>query len=294
MKLGSATLQKIIDIDPFALGLSFLFPGATLDDLRPHAALLAPDHLDFGTGNLLLGVQSFVLRVGGLTILIDSCVGEDKERGRRKDWHQRTGTGYLAALRAAGVTPDDVDIVLCTHLHADHVGWNTKLENGRWVPTFPRARYTIGGKELSAWQEEEKRAPGTANHGAYVDSVLPIVEAGLVETVDGGFEIARGLTILPLPGHSPGQIGLDLDYGESRHALFCGDAIHTPVQLFKPEWTSAFCSNPQQAIDSRVGLLERAVEEGSLIAPSHIRTAMGFRVERCGCAYSPVYVCEGD
>lgn len=292
MKLGQATVERVVDLDPFALGLSFLFPGAQLDDLRPHAALLAPDHVDFDQGNLLLAIQSFVLRVGVLTILIDSCVGESKDRRRRTDWHQRTGTNYLRALAAAGVTPEDVDIVLCTHLHADHVGWNTRLENGRWVPTFARARYMIGHAELAAWQSEEVREPGVANHGAYTDSILPVIEAGLVETVTDGFEITRGLTVVPLPGHSPGQIGLDLDYGESRHVLFCGDAIHSPTQIFKPEWTSAFCTNAQQAVASRVGLLERAVEDGSLIAPSHIRNAMGFRVERCGCDYRPSFVCE--
>ena len=220
-------------------------------------------------------------------------MGENKERERRKDWHRRTQTSYLSALAAAGVTPDKVDVVLCTHLHADHVGWNTRLENGRWVPTFPSARYMIGSAELAAWQAEEARAPGVANHGAYADSVLPVVEAGLVETVSEGFEITRGLTVLPLPGHSPGQIGLDLDYGESRHVLFCGDAIHSPTQVFKPEWTSAFCSNPQQAVASRTGLLDRAAQDGSLIAPSHIRNAMGFRVERCGCDYRPNFVCDG-
>jgi len=138
------------------------------------------------------------------------------------------------------------------------------------------------------------RAPGVANHGADVDSVLPVIEAGLVETVTEGFEITRGLTVVPLPGHSPGQIGLDLDYGESRHALFCGDAIHSPTQVFKPEWTSAFCSDAQQAVASRMGLLERAAQDGSLIAPSHIRNAIGFRVQRCGCDYHPSFVYEGS
>ena len=293
MKLGNATIERIVDIDPFALGVSFLFPGAQIADLEPHRDMLAPDHVDFASGDLLLGVQSFLLRTGSLNILIDSCVGENKSRGRRKDWHQRTDTGYLAALARAGIKPHDVDVVLCTHLHADHVGWNTRLENGRWTPTFPNARYMIGRTELEAWQAEEALKPGIANHGAYTDSVLPVIEAGLVESVDDGFEVSPGLSVIPLPGHSPGQIGLDLDYGESRHVLFCGDAIHTPAQVFKPEWTSAFCTDPQQAIASRVGLLERASDDGSLIAPSHIRNAMGFRAGRCDCAYSPTFVCEG-
>jgi glyoxylase-like metal-dependent hydrolase (beta-lactamase superfamily II) len=294
MKLGEATLSRIVDIDPFALGLSFLFPAADIDQLRSDAKLLAPDHLDFETGNLLLGIQSFVLRIGDLSILIDSCVGEDKQRPRRPDWHLRRGTSYLAALAEAGVTPETVDIVLCTHLHADHVGWNTRLENGRWVPTFPRARYMIGRTELARWEDEERRAPGTANHGAFVDSILPVRQSGQIETVDEGFELARGVSILALPGHSPGQVGLDLDYGQGRHALFCGDAIHSPVQVLKPEWSSAFCSNPAEAVASRIGLLERSAEEGSLIIPSHIRNAIGFNVDRCGCNYRPAFVCEAE
>lgn len=292
MKLGLATVERIVDFDPFVLGLNFLFPRANIEDLKPHAGLLAPDHVDFASASVLLGIQSFLLRVDGLTILIDSCVGEHKERARRADWHRRVDTGYLERLSVAGVTPRDVDVVLCTHLHADHVGWNTRLENGRWTPTFPRARYMIGRHELAAWQAEESHAPGAANHGAYVDSVLPIVEAGLVEAVDEGFEIRRGMSILSLPGHSPGQVGLDLDYGESRHILFCGDAIHTPAQAIRPDWTSAFCSDPVQAVASRTGLLNRAADDGSLIAPTHIRNAMGFSVERCGCAFRPDFVCE--
>jgi len=292
MKLGAATLDRIVDIDSFALGLTFLFPDANIADIEKHKALLAPDHVDFRSEDLLLGVQSFLLRTGSLTILIDSCVGENKERSRRPDWHRRSQTGYLAALAAAGVSPQDIDIVLCTHLHADHVGWNTRLENGRWVPSFPKARYMIGRAELAAWQDEERRAPGVANHGAYVDSVLPVLEAGLVEAVDDGVEIAKGMSILPLPGHSPGQIGLDFDYGESRHALFCGDAIHSPVQVFKPGWSSTFCTDRAQAAKSRTGLLERAADDGSMIVPTHIRNATGFRVARCDCAYQPAFVYE--
>lgn len=292
MRLGAATLDRIVDIDPFALGLTFLFPDAKIQEIEPHKDLLVPDHVDYQQQTLLLGVQSFLLRTGSLTILIDSCVGENKERARRPDWHRRNQTGYMAALAAAGVTPQDIDVVLCTHLHADHVGWNTRLENGRWIPTFPKARYMIGRTELAAWQDEELRAPGVANHGAYADSVLPVVEAGLVEAVDDGIEIARGMSILPLPGHSPGQIGLDFDYGESRHALFCGDAIHSPVQVFKPQWSSTFCTDRAQAVKSRTGLLERAADDGSMIVPTHIRKSVGFHVSRCDCAYQPVFICE--
>jgi glyoxylase-like metal-dependent hydrolase (beta-lactamase superfamily II) len=290
MKLGNATLHRIIDLDPFVLPIDFLLPAADLAELESEATVLAPHHVDYDAGNILLGVQSFVLQVNGLNILIDACIGENKERPRRPDWHRRTDSGYLEALAIAGLRPEDIDIVLCTHLHADHVGWNTRLDNGRWVPTFPRARYLIGTTELSHWREEERVAPDTHNHGAYIDSVLPVIEAGLTETVDDGFELSAGLSVVPLPGHSPGQIGLDLTYGADEHVLFCGDAIHSPVQVYKPLWSSRFCSDPVEASQTRINLLERSADQGTLIVPSHIRHAHGLRADRCGCGFRPVLV----
>ena len=131
--LGTATLHRIVDVDPFALPLDFLFPGARLEDLRHAHSVLMPHHVDFANGHVLLGIQSFLLRTANLNILIDSCVGEHKARTRRTEWHERSATGYIDRLAAAGVAPHEIDIVLCTHLHADHVGWNTRLESGRWV-----------------------------------------------------------------------------------------------------------------------------------------------------------------
>jgi glyoxylase-like metal-dependent hydrolase (beta-lactamase superfamily II) len=290
MELGNAKLDRIVDLDPFALPIDFLLPEAKLAEIRSEAAMLSPHHVDFEAGTILLGVQSFVLQVKGLNILIDSCIGEDKERPRRLDWHRRTGTGYLEALAAAGLRPEDIHVVLCTHLHADHVGWNTRLDNGRWVPTFPRARYMTGSRELAHWQDEERIAPGTHNHGAYTDSVLPVIEAGQMEMVDDGFELVGGLSMVPLPGHSPGQIGLDLSFGVDEHVLFCGDAIHSPVQVYKPLWSSRFCSDPVEASETRTRLLERSADDGTILVPSHIRHANGLQAKRCGCGFRPVFV----
>src|SRR5690349_21673030 len=137
---GTASVHRVIDLDPFTIPLGFIFPGATIEALAPYKDLLAPIHVDFDNGAALIAIQSHLIRFGGKTILLDACVGEHKARPLRPDWNQRTATSYLANLAAAGVTPDDIDIVMCTHLHADHVGWNTRLESGRWVPTFPKAR----------------------------------------------------------------------------------------------------------------------------------------------------------
>lgn len=290
LDLGGATLHRIIDLDPFALPLSFLLPGAEIEAIRHLEPVLAPHHVDFATGDILIGVQSWLLKAGGLTILIDSCVGEHKERPRRTDWHQRKGTGFLDRLKVAGVSPDEVDVVLCTHLHADHVGWNTKLENGRWVPTFPNARYLIGETELASWQATEAREPGVHNHGAYTDSVLPVIEAGLSETVTDGFQLSRGMRIETMAGHSPGQVGLCLDCRSHGQALFCADAVHSPVQVYQPGWASAFCSDREQAVATRLALLDRAAETGALLVPAHIRGAHGMTISREGAGYRPHFV----
>ncbi len=278
LMLGAATIEKITDIDPFILPASLLLPGRDLSELRGEAASLSPLHVDFEAETLLLGLHSFLVRTGGLTILIDSCVGEHKQRPRRADWHQRTATGYLARLAKAGVTPEDVDVVMCTHLHADHVGWNTRLENGRWVPTFPKARYLVGAAELAHWLVEEVASPGTHNHGAFTDSVLPLLEAGLVEKVSEGFSLSAGLNIFACSGHSPGQIGLDLDRGAAGRARFCGDALHSPVHVYRPDWSTAFCYDPHEAALTRKRLLAEAAGDGTLLLPAHQRGAMAMRI----------------
>ena len=217
-RYGSATVSRIIDLDPFALPLAFLFPDATLEALGPAKDMLAGTHIDWAHGTILLAVQSHLIRFGGKTILLDACVGEHKPRPARPEWHQRSGTNYLANLAAAGCTPDDIDIVMCTHLHADHVGWNTRLDSGRWVPTFANARYLMSQTEIDHRASEAAAKP-QANHGSFQDSVLPVVERGLVTTVEAGDEIVDGTRLLALPGHAPGQIGLEIGAGQETRGV---------------------------------------------------------------------------
>lgn len=291
LKLGRATVRTIMDLDPFRLPLQFLFPDGDMAALEAERPVLEPDHLDFQTGEVLLGVQSHLLQVGGLNILIDTCVGENKERPRRPDWHRRQATGYLDRLAEAGLRPEDIHVVLCTHLHADHAGWNTRLDNGSWVPTFPKARYVMGRTEHAHWSALEAAEPGQHNHGLYADSVAPVIEHGQAELVDDGFSLAEGLEIKPLPGHTPGQIGLCLCQGVAdRRVLFCSDAIHSPVQVYQPGWSSRFCSDPIKAVETRQTLLDEAVADGTLLIPAHLRrhTAMG--VKRSGGRFIPEFL----
>lgn len=269
-------LDRIVEIDRFVLPADMLFPGSDLAVLLPHAAALAPDHLDFTSGTILLGIQSLLLRHGGLNILLDTCVGACKDRPLRPEWHHIASSVYLGQLAKAGLRAEDIDIVLCTHLHADHVGWNTRLENGRWVPTFPNARYLMSRGELDHWLAEEARSPGTHNHGSFADSVLPVLEAGLVERVDDGADLGHGMTLVGLPGHSPGQIGLELHRPGAPAVCFCGDGFHSVVQAFQPHWYSRFCSDGVQATRTRQALLARSAEDGLIVVPAHIRRDIGF------------------
>jgi len=282
---GDVTVHRVIDLDPFAIPLDVLFPGATLAQLRPIADLLAQDHVDFAAGKVLLAIQSHLLRFAGKTILIDACVGEHKSRPLRPEWNARSGTRYLANLATAGCAPEDIDIVMCTHLHADHVGWNTRLESGRWLPTFPNARYVMSQREIDQRARDAAQSP-QANHGSYQDSVLPVLQGGLAQVAQAGEQIAEGMTIVDLAGHAPGQIGLDVATDAGSHLLFCGDAIHSPAQVFQPEWSSGFCFDRAQAANTRRMLLQRAASEDLLLLPAHLRGA-GMRIAEKGGAFVP-------
>lgn len=275
-------IQRVIEIDRFALPLTFLFPEANIDNLRPHADCLAPHHIDFEAESLLLAIQSMVIRQGNLNILVDTCVGANKHRPARPEWHQLVEHAYLSQLAAAGLRPEDIDIVFCTHLHADHIGWNTRLENGRWVPTFPNARYLVSETELAYWLAREESEAGKANHGSFSDSVLPILETNLFDKVLDGFDLGHGMAVRGLPGHTPGGIGLEISRPGHPDVCLCGDAIHNVAQAFQPNWASRFCADQAQSSATRLELLDRSRNDGLVIVPSHIRGHIGFQMTASG------------
>jgi glyoxylase-like metal-dependent hydrolase (beta-lactamase superfamily II) len=275
------SINRIVDLDLFAIPLETIFPDGRIAALNPFAEVLADRHVDFAAGKVLLTIQSHLLRFGGKTVLIDTCVGEHKARPLRPEWNERSATRYLANLAAAECAPQDIDIVMCTHLHADHVGWNTRLESGRWVPTFPNARYVMSQREIDQRAQEAANSPA-ANHGSFQDSVLPILDAGLAQVQKPGDRIADEALIVDLAGHAPGQIGLDVAAGRDAHFLFCGDAIHSPVQVFQPDWSSGFCLDRAQAAQTRRALLRRAADEDLRLVPGHLRGTTMRVAERNG------------
>jgi glyoxylase-like metal-dependent hydrolase (beta-lactamase superfamily II) len=209
-----------------------------------------------------------VLKTRHHTILIDTCVGNHKERPGQPRFHM-LDRPYMENFGKAGLKVEDIDYVLCTHLHVDHVGWNTRLDNGRWVPTFPRAKYVFSKADRDFF-DPARGAGGKIETNARVfnDSVLPILEARQDMLVDGTMALGDDLTIEPAPGHSPGHVLIALA-SKGTEALFIGDIMHNPIQIHHPHWSSAFCSDPEEARRTRQRVLERAAAKGSLIYPQH-------------------------
>ena len=182
--------------------------------MRANPDLLGPRLIDPATGKLLFSFHSFIVKTGNHTILIDSCLGNDKERPTRPQFH-RLRTSYFADLARAGVRAEDVDYVMCTHLHWDHVGWNTRLDNGRWVPTFPNARYVMARREFAHWQGVHRNGEDTPHRRAFEDSVLPVVRTGQSVLVDDDYAFEDGLWFEGAPGHTPGNVVIHARSGDA-------------------------------------------------------------------------------
>ncbi|MEM9105203.1 MAG: MBL fold metallo-hydrolase [Pseudomonadota bacterium] len=286
--LGDIEVTPITDIECFEAPLSFVFPDFDAARLKDHNHWLEPLHVD--QQQVRLAIRSWLLRADGRTILIDAGVGNDKNRPNRPEWHRKTDQHWLNALSGAGLAPKDIDIVLCTHLHADHVGWNTRLADGRWVPTFPNARYIAGKVEYDHWQDTVHKAkdPQTIGHGCWQDSVLPVMEAGQMDLIEDGWELSHGLRLERSAGHTPGHLSLNVKRSGC-HAIICNDVMHSPVQIVEPDWSSTFCTDPDLARETRKSLLERIADTEIMLVPAHFRGQGWCRVKRHNGAYVPVF-----
>jgi glyoxylase-like metal-dependent hydrolase (beta-lactamase superfamily II) len=233
---------------------------------------------------MTFSVHSWVIEIDGLTILVDTCDGNHKNRSLEAV-HQ-LDTDYLGNLRRAGFAPEDIDLVMCTHLHFDHVGWNTRLENGKWVPTFANARYLFGRKDYEYFQANPTGEE--LHYESFLDSILPVMEAGKGELVDENHiahrEIGDGVWLEPAFGHSPGCCTINAQAGGAP-ALFWGDVIHHPVQLIRHDLTFAFDMDGEQACATRKRTLERAADSETMCFPAHFRRTSAGQVKRDGDLY---------
>lgn len=287
-QIGNFRVDRVLESEGPFFALDFLLPGAPPDLIAANADWLKPRFVDPADDRLILAFQSFVLRTGRHTILVDACAGNDKERPQRPHWHRQKHP-FLDRMRAIGVAPEAVDFVFCTHLHADHVGWNTKLENGRWVPTFPNARYVFARREYEHWEKEHRAIVAAGgeplSHGSFADSVLPVVEAKRAVFVAGDHEIERGVHLEPAYGHTPGNCVLHAK-SNGAHAVFIGDVMHTAAQLANPALSSRFCSDPAESARTRTALVERHAETDTLVLACHFPTPVAGRIRRRGAGFA--------
>ena len=269
LRIGDVTVTRVVELDRSSFEIGAMLPESTPERIAAQRDWMGPELLDPVTGVHKACIQSYVLRTPWHTVVIDTCVGNDKPRNGVPAWHMRRGT-YLSDLAAAGVKPEDVDMVICTHLHVDHVGWNTRLEGGRWVPTFPRARYVIVREEFEFWKREGET--GREEFGLIDDSVMPVVEAGMADLVASDHVIDDRLRLEPAPGHTPAHVCVRLTTPAGQ-AIFTGDMMHRPIQVAEPEWNSRFCDDAALARKTRRGFLERHADADVIVLAAHFPVA---------------------
>lgn len=284
--LGDVEVTRVVEFETATRPPAVMFPDIGPRVWDDNRSWLAPDHWDPDAGLLMTRMQTFVLRSGGATILVDTGVGNDKSRPATPAFDHRD-TDFLARLAAVGVRPEDVDVVVNTHLHADHVGWNTRLVAGSWAPTFPNARYLMPRADHDFWHPGSRSRARTAaaNANVFDDSVAPVVDAGQAVLWEDAYDVDGALRLEYAPGHTPGSSVLTLRSG-GELAVFVGDLLHNPVQILQPDANSCFCEDPVAARVSRRRLLERAADEGALVFPAHLRGGSGARVRRSGSSYA--------
>ena len=276
-RIGGVTVTKIVEFEAVG-GSRFILPDATRAAVLP-IAWLRPHFAD-AEGRLRMSVHALVVETKDLRLIVDTCVGNDKQQRAVPQWNGMQ-TGFLADLALAGYPREAIDAVLCTHLHVDHVGWNTMLVDGRWVPTFPRARYLMGRAEFEHWCRQRENA---SQRAVFADSVAPVFAAGLVDLVATDHRLSDELSLVPTLGHTPGHVSLRIA-SRGQEALITGDFLHHPCQLARPHWSSAADHDPALARRTRHAMFEALAGTAVLMIGTHFAGATAGRVAREGDAW---------
>ncbi|MCZ6657620.1 MAG: MBL fold metallo-hydrolase [Gammaproteobacteria bacterium] len=269
--IGDVKITRIIEMQVTG-GSRFILPDATRDACLP-MAWMQPHFMD-AEGNLIMSIHALIVDTGTRKIVVDTCIGNDKERSIPNWSHLQTT--FLDDIAAAGYARESIDTVMCTHLHVDHVGWNTMLVDGEWVPTFPNARYLVAEKEWSYWDsvdDESQYGPILA------DSVRPVIAAGLMDFVALEHEICEGIRLEPTPGHTPGHVSVHIT-SKGEEALITGDCVHHPCQMAHTDWCSSADYDQDQGRRTRESLLENYVDRDVLIIGTHFATPTAGHIKR--------------
>jgi len=262
-RVGRVEITRIVEVWKWEDDIGMALEGGTPSMVLAQPWLL-PHHVT-PEGRMFINFQAFVLKIGKRRIMIDTCVGADRER--QFEVFTRMRTTFLEDLASIGIAPGDVDTVLCTHLHFDHVGWNTRLVDGRWVPTFPNARYLFSRKEYDHWvMLRETGGYHGVNHLA--DSVDPVVAAGLVDFITHEHRISDEIRLLPTPGHTPDHVSVLINSGDEQ-AVITGDVMHHPIQVAMPGHPATFDMDKTAGAKTRVDFVTRFQEKPVLVIGSH-------------------------
>ena len=274
--LGDIVIQRVAEMEIPFLTAEELFIDATQEAVNAERDWMEPWALCPDSGRLIIAVQSYLVRTSRHTILIDTCVGCDKSNEWFAPWYRRTDRSWLSRLAAAGAQPQDIDYVLCTHLHSDHCGWNTQLIDGRWVPTFPNAKYVMARREAEHAE--------TGSGYTYSERILPVIEAGQAVLVDMDHALDDEIWLEPTPGHTPGHVAVGLA-SNGQEAVMCGDLMHCPIQCVHPEWRYRIDTDPLLANETRRKFLEASCEGGRLVMTAHFPAPSMGHVAREGEAF---------
>lgn len=280
--LGEVEVIRVVEWQGAFGPASGLVPESGPEVWKGNENWLAPDHWEPDGDRAVVALQTWVLRSGGRTVLVDTGVGNGRERPGSPRFHHWQGD-FLGGLARVGVQPDDVDVVVNTHVHGDHVGWNTVGVDGGWEPAFPNAQYLIPAADDFHFGPDNAYGNGLREDDRliYEDSIAPVHRAGQAVLWDGAHRIDEHLTLESAPGHTPGSSVLRLASGGDR-AVFVGDLLHSPVQILEPSCNSCFCLDAEQAVASRRRILERAAAERELIIPAHFGGAGAVEVRQEG------------
>jgi len=291
-QVGDATVTRVPEIGLDGVDAAALYPDLDAAALAEHGPSLTAGSYDLKTGGLKQSIHTWLVRMPGRVILVDTATGNGKDLPSAPVLDQ-LNEPYLERLAAAGVAPEKVDTVLLTHIHADHVGWNTRRQSGRWVPTFTRARHifsrieqrynaSLSGGEAAPDLPAAALGPPvrTPTPGVYADSMVPIIEAGLGQPIDiDGSEVLDGISFHPTPGHSIDHASIRLR-SRGEEAWFLGDLMHHPLQVYRPDLRSCYCEFPDPARRSRLRMLEQTAGSGALLFTTHFAETAAGRVSR--------------
>ncbi|HUA34079.1 MAG TPA: MBL fold metallo-hydrolase [Candidatus Binataceae bacterium] len=275
-KIGDVTIKRIVETEGAWRG-TWILPAATAENVKKEADWLYPVFSN-ETGQLRMSVHAFVVESDGKRIIVDTCIGNDKVRSNPA-WN-KLQLPFLSDLAKTGHQPEQIDRVLCTHLHVDHVGWNTTMKNGKWMPTFPNARYLFGGTEWDYWSHFD----GADMRDPVEDSVRPIVDQGLADLVDPNHRVTSEVWYEPTPGHTPGHMSVRIS-SKGQEAVITGDLMHHPIQCQYPEWDDGFDSDGAMAKKTRRAFCEKYADSGVLVFGTHFATPSAGKISKHGDAF---------